>query len=261
MRVLVVEDDAETADYICSGLRSLVASLQRLRQRLERMAAQEPPDPADTAAALSETEGIIATFNALLRIAQIEAGERRERFAPLDLNPIAQTVFEMFEPAAEDAGQSLRLTPAPGPALVSGDRDLLMQMLSNLVENALRHCPPGSRIGIGVDIAPGGAPVLSVSDTGPGIASADTDKVFRRFYRAEQSRTGKGHGLGLAMVRAIADLHGASVSLADNAPGLKCGLAFRQIGCDARPHGNQPRESRYRNKTCLADANFDTGQS
>jgi signal transduction histidine kinase len=219
----LLESQQQISTDIAHDMRT---PLQRLRQRLERMAAQEPPAPADTAAALSETEGIITTFNALLRIAQIEAGDRRERFAPVDLNLIAETVFDLFDPAAEDAGQSLHLTLAPGPAQVFGDRDLLMQLLANLVENALRHCPPGSSIGVGVDAA-GGMPALSVSDNGPGIADADAEKVFRRFYRAEESRAGHGHGLGLAMVRAIADLHQASVTIAGNAPGLLVRVAFQ----------------------------------
>ena len=129
------------------------------------------------------------------------------------------------EPAAEDGGQTLRLSPANAPARVFGDRDLLMQMLSNLVENGLRHCPRGSRIAIVVDAGAAG-PVLSVSDNGPGIAATDTDKVFRRFYRGEKSRTGQGHGLGLAMVRAIGDLHGATVAIADNTPGLTVRVGF-----------------------------------
>ena len=120
-------------------------------------------------------------------------------------------MFEIFEPAAEDGGQTLRLSPANAPARVFGDRDLLMQMLSNLVENGLRHCPRGSRIAIVVDAGAAG-PVLSVSDNGPGIAATDTDKVFRRFYSQRPAEHfGNNSGLGLAISKQIVEAHGGVI--------------------------------------------------
>ncbi|MCF3595451.1 HAMP domain-containing histidine kinase [Rhodobacteraceae bacterium LMO-12] len=218
----LLESQQQISTDIAHDMRT---PLQRLRQRLERMEAQHLPDPADAAAALHETEDIISTFNALLRIAQIEAGDRRERFSDVDLNQIAETVFEAFEPTADEAGQTLQLKPSPEPVSVSGDRDLLMQMAANLVENGLRHCSVGSAIEIGVTTS-GDRPSLWVSDNGTGIAPADAKKVFRRFYRGEKSRTSQGHGLGLAMVKAVADLHDASILISDNRPGLRMSVAF-----------------------------------
>lgn len=218
----LMESQQQISTDIAHDMRT---PLQRLRQRLEKMEARHPPDPGDTAAALHETEEIISTFNALLRIAQVEAGDRRERFSDVDLNQIVETVFEAFEPTADNAGQTLLVRLAPGLTPVWGDRDLLMQMAANLVENALRHCPTGSAIEIGVTLAEE-MPAFWVSDNGAGIPQADADKVFRRFYREEKSRTTQGHGLGLAMVKAIADLHNASISISDNRPGVRVAVAF-----------------------------------
>lgn len=224
----LLESQQQISTDIAHDMRT---PLQRLRQRLERMEARNPPDPEDAHAALRETEDIISTFNALLRIAQIGAGDRRERFEDVDLNEIVETVFEAFEPAAEEANQTLTVRSAHRPVTVSGDRDLLMQMAANLLENALRHCPPGSRIEIGTDAGPQEVSFW-VSDDGPGIAASDADRMFRRFYRGEQSRTSPGHGLGLAMVKAIADLHEASVTMSDNEPGLRITSTFASSGLD-----------------------------
>lgn len=218
----LLESQQQISNDIAHDMRT---PLQRLRQRLERMETRNPPDPEDASAALRETEEIISTFNALLRIAQIEAGERRERFAEVDLNQIVETVFEAFEPAAEEARQSLRMVSAPEPTTVFGDRNLLMQMAANLLENALRHSPSGSRIEIGTTAGAAGVGFW-VSDNGPGIPVGDRDKLFRRFYRGEQSRSSQGHGLGLAMVKAIAELHGATLVISDNMPGLRMTASF-----------------------------------
>ncbi len=192
--------------------------LARLRQRLETAR-----DDAAIEAAVAEVDAILETFSALLRIAEIEAGARRAAFRPVDLAEIAAPVTEAFAPAAEDAGRRLVLAAPGGQAMVQGDRGLLTQLLANLVENALHHTPPGTKITIGVD--PRG-PLLSVADDGPGVPAAERENVLRRFYRLERSRTSAGSGLGLSLVAAIADLHGARVTLGDNAPGLVVRVAF-----------------------------------
>lgn len=108
---------------------------------------------------------------------------------------------------------------------VTGDRNLLGQAVANLIENALRHTPPGTRIDIAL-ARPAGRAMLTVADTGPGIPDAERDKVRRRLYRLERSRTTPGHGLGLSLVEAIAQAHGAELDLTDNAPGLRVTLTF-----------------------------------
>ena len=106
-----------------------------------------------------------------------------------------------------------------GPVMMEGDRQLLMQLYSNLMENTLRHCPEGTRLRLFLRIS-ANAITSGVEDNGPGIPPDERDKVFRRLYRLERSRTSPGTGLGLSLVRAIADIHEAQVILEDAEPGL-----------------------------------------
>jgi len=201
--------------------------LGRLRQRLETARRRERTVEGHKAAldqAIEEIDAILDTFNALLRIAQIEAGARKTHFTEVDLSELARTIVEAYEMVAEHNGQTLRATIADDLAL-RGDRDLLTQMLANLVENAIRHTPAGTTITL-VLAAGAEGPVIEVADDGPGIPADERDKVLRRFYRLETSRTTPGSGLGLSLVRAIADLHDAEIALRDNAPGLRVAVRF-----------------------------------
>lgn len=179
--------------------------------------------------AQAEGRTINGTFDALLRIAQIESGARRARFTDLDLAPILDNIADAYGAVAGEGGQELLLDRAPDLPLVHGDADLLTQLLANLVENAIRHCPPGARIRISA-VREADHAVLAVSDTGPGIPEAEREKVFRRLYRLEKSRTTPGSGLGLALVKAVAELHGANVSLGGNEPGLVVRISFPPTG-------------------------------
>ena len=201
--------------------------LGRLQQRLETARRREDDVEGLRAAlddAIAETQRLIDTFNALLRIAQIEAGARRAQFADVDLTQLVQTVHEAYESVAEDRRQTLAATVAPGIA-IRGDRHLLTQLCANLVENAIRHAPEGTPITLGL-AREDGAVALAVADRGPGIPEAERDRVFRRFYRLEQSRTTPGSGLGLSLVKAVADLHSATIRLVDNGPGLRVVVRF-----------------------------------
>ena len=198
--------------------------LTRLRQKLEAGLADPRDRGAALEGALSDLDSILDTFAALLRIAQIESGARRAAFRPCDLAALAQTVTEAFAPSAEDDHQSLSLI-AEGPVLVDGDAELLTQMLVNLVENALRHAGPRARITV-TAARLGRAPVLSVKDDGPGVPEADRERLFDRFYRLERSRSTPGSGLGLALVAAVAKLHGAEVALLPADPGLEARVSF-----------------------------------
>lgn len=177
------------------------------------------------ARALAEAEGAAAVFEGLLRIAQIEGGGARLPFAPVDLNALAAAMAELYGPDAEEAGRELALDLAPGELPVPGERSLIGQALANLIENALRHTPEGTAIRLAT-LREDGRAVIEVADRGPGIPEAERDKVLRRLYRLERSRTTPGHGLGLALVAATARLHGADLALSDNAPGLKVRLVF-----------------------------------
>ncbi len=204
--------------------------LNRLRIHIEaaaRNAAASLPVEDDLAAAVAQSEAIDQTFSALLRIAQIEAGTRREKFAPVDLAALLDDMADIYAEVARDAGQTL-LCDAAEPAWVMGDRELLTQALANLIENAIRHCPTGTTIHCKVDL---GSTLVtaSVSDTGPGIPAGARELVLRRLYRLEKSRTTAGTGLGLSLVKAVADLHGAELALTDALPGLRVELRFVRI--------------------------------
>jgi signal transduction histidine kinase len=176
--------------------------------------------------ARAEGDQINATFDALLRISQIEAGARKKRFQNVDLASVVALIAEIYVDVAGDAGQRLVVTSAGSDrGMVVGDRELLTQMLVNLVENAIRHCPERSTIR--VELAHRDeAVVVVVCDDGPGIPIDEHDKVFRRLYRLDKSRTTPGSGLGLSLVRAIADLHGATIKLEDNKPGVRVTIAL-----------------------------------
>jgi signal transduction histidine kinase len=200
--------------------------LNRLRQRLERSArqAENPAHRAEIEGALGDVDAILATFAALLRISEVEAGARRAAFRPVDLQALARAVAEDFVPAAEDAGHRLELQAGP-PAWIEGDAELLTQMTVNLVENALRHTPEGCTVRLSTAVEPGAA-ALVVLDNGPGVPETERARLFDRFYRLERSRSTPGSGLGLAMVQAVARLHRGEARLQDGAPGLKAKVVF-----------------------------------
>ncbi len=181
-----------------------------LRHRLERARDQarnvEDYDQA-LEAAIATSDDILALFSALLRIAQIEGGARRAAFARLDLTSLLTHLGDVFGPVAEDARHHLCLS-LNGPAVISGDRELLTQAFSNLIENAILHTPAGTIVTVSLTCADDAA-VATVSDDGPGIPPDEHQRLFQRFYRLEASRTRPGYGLGLALVAAIAELHGA----------------------------------------------------
>jgi signal transduction histidine kinase len=176
--------------------------------------------------AREESDRINATFEALLRISQIEAGARKARFRSVDLADIMASVAEIYGGVAEDSGQSLEFAQrAAEPCLIQGDRELLTQLFVNLVENAITHCPPLTRITLALQAGDDHFDA-DVSDDGPGIPEAERELVFRRLYRLDKSRTTPGSGLGLSLVKAIADLHGATITLDDRNPGLGVTLRF-----------------------------------
>lgn len=205
----------------------LKTPIQRISVHLDDLSALPLSNDAATLVDRAQTEvaGVVSVFHALLQIAQIEAGTPRSRFAPVDLVPLVQTFAELYDPAASEDGRSLHVAITTDAAAVSGDRDLLGQILANLIENALRHTPPGTPITLGL-ARHGDRVVLSVADHGPGIPAAERDKVLQRLYRLERSRTTPGSGLGLSLVAVIADLHDAHLTLGDNDPGLVVALAL-----------------------------------
>lgn len=208
----------------------LKTPIQRVALTLDRLASRTelaPDQRAYVAQAQAETDHIAKTFDALLRIAQIEGGALRDRFQPVDMAALCRDMVEMFDAAAEDSGHSLTLATA-APCTVSGDRELLGQVLANLIENGLRHVPRGGRVTVSL-MEESGRVCLTVADTGPGIPEAERENVLRRLYRLETSRTTPGNGLGLSMVAAICELHGATLTLGDADPGLSVTIRFPAV--------------------------------
>lgn len=203
--------------------------MTRLRHQLEGASEAADRDPEIKQVfddAITEVDSIVATFEALLNIGQLEAGDRRARFVDIGLERVLDDALEAYAPVIEDAGFKLVWNGARGAVpLIRGDHELLLQLFANLIENVLQHCPVGTAIEITLSASPRG-PVVTVADDGPGIPSAEYENVFRRFYRLERERSNPGHGLGLSLVRAIADLHGATVMMVGNDPGLKISIGF-----------------------------------
>ena len=203
----------------------LKTPMTRLRHRLaEAEGGSAAEVKAVLGAAAADAEQIVSTFDALLRIAQIEAGARRARFEIVDLSDVLETVADAYGPDVERAGQRLASRVMPG-LLTKGDRELLIQAFANLLENAIRHAGAGTTIGL-TAATQGSAVEAVVSDTGPGVPDADRERVLQRFVRLEESRSTPGTGLGLTLVKAIADLHGAHLGLSDNGPGLRVTMTF-----------------------------------
>ncbi len=220
----------EVTDSVAHDLRT---PLNRLRNRLEESAARLNASGAplseniagEIERAIAETDQLIGTFNALLLIAETDAGTTRAAMTALDLGEVAADVAELYEPLAEERKIALTLVPSGGVA-IEGNRSLIAQALANLVDNAIKYTPPGGKVRIRAGLEEGRVE-LSVSDSGPGIAAADRARVVERFVRLEASRSSPGTGLGLSLVAAVAHFHSAVLALEDNSPsGLKAVLRF-----------------------------------
>jgi signal transduction histidine kinase len=225
--------------HLMSGLQQisndiahdLRTPLSRMRQRLELALRRENSMEGLRAAmefSIADTEAILRTFSALLRVAQIESGTRRVGFAAVAMDTLLEDLAEAYLPVVEERGQSLAAVITPG-LRVRGDRELLTQAIANLIENAINHAPPGAALQVMSREDTDGVRII-VADNGPGIPEAERAKVLQRFYRLETSRTKPGQGLGLSLVHAIADLHDAKLMLEDNDPGLRCILFFPRSG-------------------------------
>jgi signal transduction histidine kinase len=209
----LMEGVREVSNAIAHDLRTPIT---RARARLEDAALHAETVPELRAAierATTDLDGIVAVFQALLRIAEIEAGARRSAFAPVDLAPLLLDLADLYSAAAEEQGVTIE--PRIAPALpVLGDREMMQQAMVNLLDNALKFSPPGGVVRVVGTLAPGLVRV-EISDQGPGMPEADRARAAERFFRGESARSTPGSGLGLSLVQAVATLHGGMLTLAD----------------------------------------------
>jgi signal transduction histidine kinase len=221
----LMEDLRQVTTNIAHDLRT---PLTRLRQRLE-LASLPLADVETVRKVLSSTmheiDSILAIFSALLHIAQLEAGSRRAGFKAVDLSGLLATSAELYRPMAEENGQIMS-EDIENDLTVQGERELLMQLFANLIENALRHSPRGSSVAIVARKANGWV-TISVIDNGPGIPANMRTKVLQRFVRLESSRTTPGSGLGLSLAQAIVKAHEATLELSDASPGLRATVSLK----------------------------------
>jgi signal transduction histidine kinase len=225
--VALMENLRQVTNDIAHDMRT---PLTHLRQRLER-ARDEAASPGDYVAAIEATivkaDEILSLFAALLRIAQIEGGARRAAFTSFALAPVLHHLRDVFAAVAEAAGDRLSLA-AEADVTIRGDRALVVQMVSNLIENAILHTPQGTSIAVSLVRSEGRA-IVTVSDNGPGVPACEHEKLFQRLYRREASRSQPGYGLGLSLVAAIADLHGAVITVAVPVEGFSISMSFAAL--------------------------------
>ncbi|WP_261842634.1 sensor histidine kinase [Aliamphritea ceti] len=217
----------QTQDLSANIAHDLKTPMARLRARIESaLLSPEAEENAVTLeAALEQIDKMIATFEAILRIAYLNSGEYRASFQPLALNEIVLETADIYSPVVEDSGRKLRLD-IKGQTDVMCSRELLIQLLANLIENAIRHTPEGSVIWLSCHERS-----LTIEDNGPGVPESERLRVLEPMYRLEKSRSTSGSGLGLSLVNTIAQLHQAKLVLADttgnkSSHGLKVQLAF-----------------------------------
>ncbi|EJM98934.1 HAMP domain-containing sensor histidine kinase [Phyllobacterium sp. YR531] len=221
------------SDNIAHDLKT---PLTRMRNRAESALSNAKTTKAYRAAIedmIGDSDVLIRTFNAILMISRLESGYSSETMELLPLSVIAEDVFELYEPSAEDAGVTLSLGQMDSTP-VKANRELVGQTISNLVDNAIKYAAGDAPVEVKLSVEKHDRRIeIIVSDNGPGIPADQVDRATERFVRLEESRSQPGSGLGLSLAKAVMKLHGGALELHDNAPGLRAVLAFPAGGDNA----------------------------
>src|SRR5271166_2263933 len=231
----VINDMLDRIGRLMDGVRQvsnaiahdLRTPITRARTKLEDAALHATSEAELRGAierATADLDSVVSVFQALLRIAEIEAGSRRSAFAPLDLGPLLADLAELYAAAAEERGLRLEAEIPPSQPCF-GDHDLIQQAVANLLDNAIKFSPAGGAVRVSLSVR-GSTVEIAVADEGPGIPQADREHAAERFFRGEAARSTPGSGLGLALVQAVAQLHSGSLRLEEAGPGLLATLAL-----------------------------------
>lgn len=226
-----MEGVRRVSDNIAHDLKTPLARLKNRVEELKFQVAGRESEETAIDQILGEADGLLATFNALLRIARIEYSEQRKGFTSVDLNSILYDLLELYEPLIEERGQQMNVQ-INHKIEISADRDMLFQAFANLLDNAIKYTPSQGVISITCS-KDGDDWSVEISDNGPGIPKSEHKKVVQRFYRLDQSRTTPGSGLGLALVFAVLKLHKLELRFVDNSPGLKVCVSNYDMATDS----------------------------
>ena len=227
---MLMEDIKRVSDNIAHDLRTPLA---RLRQHLEEARLREDLSSkagANLEQSIKEADSLLITFNALLRIARIESRQIKAGFCQVDFHTLLADIVEFYEPLSEEKHQNLK-TNLDTNIFSLCDRDLLFQAFANIIENSIKYTPDHGTISVSLT-CPGNQLVIAIADNGPGIPASEREKVFRRFYRLDQSRGSSGNGLGLSMVQAVIGMHNGTITLEDNTPGLRTVIKLPLVQAD-----------------------------
>jgi len=219
-----MEGVRRVSDNIAHDLKTPLARLKNKVEELKFEVSGNDKQEAQIDQIVGEADGLLGTFNALLRIARIEYSEQRESFRDVDVTSILNDLEELYEPVIEERGQTLSVQ-INEPMRLFSDRDMLFQAFANLLDNAIKYTPSGGEIVI-KSYKENQLWHVEINDNGPGIPEDQHEKVVQRFYRLDQSRTTPGSGLGLSLVFAVLKLHKLDLKFFDNKPGLKVRVTY-----------------------------------